>query len=161
MTTVNEEAKEQTIEQVQQEYKSKKKMIEGEFKRDAGRLAQKIENDEKKIKSETKKLEQIQDQKFEELESDFDEVMTDLKELKLMKIISEQTYHDWSLKYGHIFEAGIGADAIKEMLERINVEETMIMLQEELKGATKTKRDRLIRRLKLIKSLYINEIKPE
>ena len=158
---VNEEAKEQTIEQVKQEKKSKVKMIEGEFKRDVGRLAQKFGEDEKKIKEETTRLEEIRDQKFEELEADFEQVIGDLKELNVLTIISEQTYHEWSLKYGHIFEADIGAQAVQKMLKRINVGETMKRLEDELAHATKTKRDRLLRRLKLLKSLFINNIKPE
>jgi DNA-directed RNA polymerase subunit beta' len=161
ITNINEEAKDQTLEQVKQEKKSKEKMIEGEFKRDMGRLAEKFGDNEKKIKQETKRLEEIRDQKTEELEADFEQVMVDLKDMKVLSIISEQTYHEWSLKYGHIFEAGIGASAVREMLKRTNVEETMKRLEEELEDATKTKRDRLLRRLKLLKSLYINNIKPE
>jgi DNA-directed RNA polymerase subunit beta' len=161
ITNINEEAKEQTMEQVKQELKSKQKMIEGEFKRDVGRLEQKFEGDAKKIKAEMKRLEEIRDQKAEELEEDFEEVTADFKEMKMLKIISEQTYHEWSLKYGHIFEAGIGAVAIKEMLKRTNVEETMNQLAAELKKATKTKRDKILRRLKLLKSLHVNKINPD
>jgi len=160
ITNINEEAKEQTIEQVKQEKKSKEKMIEGEFKRDVGRLEEKFGTDEKKIKQEVHRLEEIRDQKSEELSSDYEQVINDLEDMKVLSIISEQTYHDWSLKYGHIFEAGIGAGAVQEMLRRVNVEETMKKLEEELEDATKTKRDRLLRRLKLLKSLFINNIKP-
>ncbi len=161
ITHINEEAKEQTSEQVKQERKSKEKMIEGEFKRDTGRLEEKFGEDKAKIKSETTRLEEIRDTKLEELEADYEQVMEDLKEMKVLSIISEQTYHDWSLKYGHIFEAGIGAQAVREMLKRINVAETMAALEKELENATKTKRDRLLRRVKLLKSLHINNIKPE
>ncbi|NQV90408.1 DNA-directed RNA polymerase subunit beta' [Candidatus Uhrbacteria bacterium] len=161
VTDVNEDAKEQTIEQVTSERKSKEKMIEGEFKRDTGRLAEKFGEDTKSIEKETKRLEEIRDTKLEELAEDFDEVLKDLKEMKVMAIISEQVYHEWSLKYGHVFEANIGAEAIKEMLARTNVEETMRALEEELKTATKTKRNRLLRRVKLLKSFFINDLKPE
>ncbi|MEK7452357.1 MAG: DNA-directed RNA polymerase subunit beta', partial [Patescibacteria group bacterium] len=161
ITDINQEAKDQTGEQVKQELKSKQKMIEGEFKRDIGRLEEKFGTDQKKIKAETKRLEEIRDQKTEELTEDYDQVMADLKEMEVLRIISEQTYHEWSLKYGHIFEAGIGAGAVKEMLKRINVEETMHQLEEELTNATRTKRDRVLRRLKLLKSLHVNGIKPE
>ncbi|MBI5369954.1 DNA-directed RNA polymerase subunit beta' [Candidatus Uhrbacteria bacterium] len=161
ITHINQEAKEQTVEQVKQEKKTKQKMIEGEFKRDVGRLAEKYQDDEKKIKQETTRLEEIRDQKFEELEADFEQVTLDLKEMEVLSIISEQTYHEWSLKYGHIFEADIGAGAVKEMLARVNVDETMKRLEEELENATKTKHDRLLRRLKLLKSLSVNKIKPE
>lgn len=160
VTDVNEEAKEQTIEQVKAEKVSKTKMIEGEFKRDIGRLEQKFGDDTKSIEKETKRLEEIRDQKLEELEMDFEQVMQDFKEMKVMQIISEQTYHEWSLKYGHVFEANIGAEAVLEMLTKLNVKETMERLQEELKTATKTKRNRLMRRLKLLKAFHVNELKP-
>jgi len=161
VTDVNEEAKEQTIEQVKQERKSKEKMIEGEFKRDVGRLAQKFGEDEKAIAKETQRLEEIRDTKLEELVEDFEQVMEDFKAMKVMAIISEQVYHEWSLKYGHVFEANIGAEAVKDMLKRINVEETMNALDEELKTATKTKRNRLLRRVKLLKAFHINKLRPE
>jgi DNA-directed RNA polymerase subunit beta' len=160
VTDVNENAKEQTIEQVKQEKKSKEKMIEGEFKRDIGRLEQKFGEDKKSIEKETKRLEEIRDTKTAELEEDFESVMEDLKDMKVMSIISEQTYHEWSLKYGHIFEANIGAEAVQDMLKRINVEATMNALEEELKTATKTKRNRILRRVKLLKSFHINKIQP-
>jgi DNA-directed RNA polymerase subunit beta' len=160
VTDVNEEAKEQTIEQVKAEKVSKTKMIEGEFKRDVGRLEQKFGDDTKSIEKETTRLEEIRDQKLEELEIDFEQVMQDFKEMKVMQIISEQTYHEWSLKYGHVFEANIGAEAVLEMLNKLNVGETMERLQEELKTATKTKRNRLMRRLKLLKAFHVNELKP-
>ncbi|OGL95540.1 DNA-directed RNA polymerase subunit beta' [Candidatus Uhrbacteria bacterium RIFOXYB12_FULL_58_10] len=160
VTDVNEEAKVLTQEQVKQEYKSKQKMIEGEFKRDVERLNAKFEGDEKKIKAELKHLEEIRDHKVEELEEDFTMVDKELKELKPLKIISEETFHDWSLKYGHIFEAGIGAEAVQEMLRRTNLEATMAQIEESMVDAPTAKRDRLMRRLKLLKSLHINKLEP-
>lgn len=188
LTDVNEAALQQTKEQVEQEYKAKRKMIEGEFKRDAERLAGKqaaegvvpeavVEEEPKKSKAKKPKkepktkikesytgelghLEEIRDRKLAELEEDFAGVEEDLKELKPFKIISEQTYHDWSLRYGHIFEAAIGAEAVKELLDRINVTETIKLLEEELDGASAAKRDRIMRRLKLLKSLEKNVINP-
>ncbi len=183
ITDVNEAAKEQLIEQVKQEYKSKQKMIEGEFKRDADRLgaapaaevvAEQAEVKEegkkegkktkvavKVVKDELKHLEEIRDAKLAELDEDFDLAEKELKELKPLAIISETVYHDWSLKYGHVFEASIGADAIHELLKRINLEATAKLLEAELEDASMAKRDRIMRRLKLLKSLSANNIRPE
>src|SRR3989339_708480 len=71
ITNINQEAKDQTEEQVKQELKSKQKMIEGEFKRDVGRLEEKFQGDAKKIAAELKHLEEIRDQKTLELDEDF------------------------------------------------------------------------------------------
>ncbi|MBU0614132.1 DNA-directed RNA polymerase subunit beta' [Patescibacteria group bacterium] len=161
ITDVNEEAREHTLEQVKAEYKAKKKMIRSENKRDLARAIESFKDDKKKLKSEEDRIEQITQEKLDELEEDFISVDKDLKEIKVMKIIPETTYHDWSIKFGHIFNAGIGAEAVLKLLERINLDETIDLLQVELDTArSKTKHDRIIRRLKLLHSLKRNGVEP-
>ncbi len=162
ITDVNEEAREQTLDQVKQEYKSKKKMIEGERKRDCQRVAEKFAGETKQIKEEQDRINELSDKKLEELEEDFLAVEKDLKEMEVMKIIPEITYQEWSIKFGHIFDAGIGAEAILKLLERLNIADTITMLEEAREATrSKTKKDRIIRRLKLLHSLGKNEIKPD
>ncbi len=161
VTDVNEEARAQAIEQVKHELKTKQNMIEGECKRDKDRAEQKFVQEPKKLAAEIKHIEEIRDHKLEELQQDFELVDRELKDMQILKIISEETYHEWSLKYGHIFEAMIGAEGVRYLLSRINVEEMMKALEEELSEATRTKYDRVLRRLKLLKSLFVNQIKPE
>lgn len=162
ITDVNEEAREQTLEQVKHEYKSKKKMIEGERKRDCQRVAEKFAGEIKQIKQEQDRINELSDKKLEELEADFLAVEKALKEMEVMKIIPEITYQEWSIKFGHIFDAGIGAEAILKLLERLNIDETIKMLNEEREATrSKTKKDRIIRRLKLLHALDKNKIKPD
>ena len=59
-----------------------------------------------------------------------------------------------------MFEAKIGAEGIDELLEKIDVAATIKTLQGELEDASDAKRDRLIRRLKLLKSLHLNGVAP-
>ncbi len=162
VTDVNEEARLQTIDQVKEEYKAKRKMIEGEKKRDLTRLEEKHAGAPKMLKEESKRLDEISDAKLLELEEDFTQVDKDLKEIKPLKVISEATYHDWSMRYGHVFDAGIGAEALIKLLTRVNVEETIKVLTVELaETASKAKYDRIMRRLKLFRSFEKNGIRPE
>lgn len=161
ITDVVEEARVQTLEQVKEEYKAKKKMIEGEVKRDIARAEERLKDDKSGLKAEIKRINEIAEAKLAELESDFVQVDKDLKELAPMKVISEATYHDWSMRYGHIFDAGIGAEAITKLLERVNVEATIGKLNEELENtSSKAKYDRIMRRMKLFKALNKNEVNP-
>ena len=52
-------------------------------------------------------------------------------ELYGLNIISENKYQELSLRYGHLFEASIGADAVFHLLSRINLEKTVAQLTEE------------------------------
>ncbi|MEY4722525.1 MAG: DNA-directed polymerase subunit beta, DNA-directed polymerase subunit beta [Candidatus Parcubacteria bacterium] len=161
VTIVREDAKKDTIEQVKTEYKGKKKQIEAEYK-------QRVENAEKFAKSEADKEKTLSEAftvkaaKLKELDEDFSMVEKDLKELKPMKIISESIYQEWSLKYGHLFEAGIGAEAVRELLEKIDLDKEMKKLAAEMEDEPQgPKYDKQVRRLKLLHSLKQNGIRPE
>ncbi|MFA5935988.1 MAG: DNA-directed RNA polymerase subunit beta' [Patescibacteria group bacterium] len=161
LTDVNEELKAQVIEQVRTEYKGKRKAIESEFERDMERINSKTAD--KEAKEGEKELDVLQgnkERKLTELEEDYLIAEKELKELKPLKIISENEYHELSLKYGHVFEAKIGAEAIDELLKKIDVDATIAALQAEHVDASEAKKDRIIRRLKLLKSLSNQKIQP-
>jgi len=165
VTRVDERAKQETIEQVKVEYKGKKKQIEGDYKRDVENAEKMAATDPKGDAARQKKVAEAFDLKqsrMKELDEDFVLVEKELKELKPLKIISENTFQEWSLKYGHLFDATIGAEAIRELLERIDIEKEMKALAEHMdEEAPGPKYDKLIRRMKLLHSLKTNKIRPE
>jgi len=171
ITDVNEELKEATIEQIKGEYKNKKKQIESEFSRQVseiknrkGKLLQEGKAEgliETTLAEEIDSLTGVRDEKIGNLDNAFEQAQKEIKELKPLTIISESTYQNLSLKYGHIFEAGIGAEAVRNLLARIKLEEGIEKMEKELVEANDTKRLKLIRRLKLFKSLKGNGLRPE
>ncbi len=164
ITQVNEDLKRAALDQIKQEFKSKKKIIENDFQQKIQQTkneAVKKETPEKEVDSKLIKLNKSKDEELKQLENDLDLAERELKELKPLKIISESAYHDLSLKYGHIFEANIGAEAIRHLLEEINLKKLIADLETELKNSAGVKKEKLIRRIKLIKNLEINKIRPE
>jgi len=171
ITDVNEDLTNATFEQIKQEFKLKKKSIESDFTNQAnsiknrkGKLIQEGKSEaevNKHIEEEIESLEKVKEQKLENLSSAFDQAQKELKELKVKAIISESSYQNLSLKYGHIFEAGIGAEAVRKLLSRIDLNKEINFLEEEQKTAIDSKIDKIIRRLKLLKGLRANNIKPE
>jgi len=160
---VNEELREQTLEQIRGEAKSKKKAIEKEFEQKINELNQKNQNPDKSFnyEKELNLLNSIKQDKLETLEKAADQAKKELKELKPRKIISESIYQDLSLKYGHVFEAGIGAEAIRKLLNEIDLKKAADVLDQEIAVSIPSKKKRLIKRAKLIKSLLVNDIRPE
>ena len=153
---VDEEGKKQTSDLLRQEYKSKRRQIEKELEQNL-----KEGNEKKAPREMLEKFQQEAERKQHALEADFQAADKDLKELQVMKIISENKYQDLSLRYGHLFEASIGAEGIRGLLERVNLEETMKRLTEEQLQAKGAKLERIIRRKKLLKSLIMNDTRPE
>jgi len=85
-----------------------------------------------------------------------------LKSLRKYQILSELDYRDLSVKYGEVFEAGIGAESVRKLLEGVNLEEMVIYLEGTLKNEVNPlERRKISRRLKFLKSMSRSGIRPE
>ncbi|MBI4128044.1 MAG: DNA-directed RNA polymerase subunit beta' [Parcubacteria group bacterium] len=85
----------------------------------------------------------------------------EIESIKKKKIISEGEYRELSLKYGQIFEAGIGAEALRRLAEEINVEKLAERLAARLSSAEGARRRKIIQRLRLLRSMLRAGIRPE
>ena len=83
---------------------------------------------------------------------------TDLAE---KTILSEIEYRDAREKYGNAFKAGMGAESVRLLLEKINLEELSAELREKLKDATGQKKVKLVRRLEVSEALRHSGNRPE
>jgi len=155
ITNVNQDLKIEAVNQLKAEYKQYRKQIESDFDRKIS-VAREAGNE-----AEAVKLTEIRDEKMNELDTTMAVAEAELKDLRPLKIVSEQSFHDLSLKYGHIFDAGIGAEAIHQLLTRLDLEQTSEALQAEIVEAAGAKRDRLIRRSKFFNYLIKNGLRPE
>lgn len=81
--------------------------------------------------------------------------------LENKQLLSEKEYRAYREKFGATFEAAMGAEAIKKLLEKINLEEETVMLKEELKTAQGQRRTRAIKRLEVVESFRNSGNKPE
>ena len=67
-------------------------------------------------------------------------------------VLSEKQYVEYRELYGDEFRVGMGAEAIKELLAGINIEELSASLKEELANSSGQKKTRIIKRLEVIES---------
>ena len=77
------------------------------------------------------------------------------------QILSEKEYRDMREKYEDDFEAGMGAEAVKKLLQDINLEELSVQLRAELKDASGQKKARIVKRLEVVDAFRISGNKPE
>ncbi|MFR6066292.1 MAG: DNA-directed RNA polymerase subunit beta' [Eubacterium sp.] len=74
--------------------------------------------------------------------------------LEKMQILNEKEYAEMRERYEDDFEAGMGAEAIKKLLQDIDVEQLRNELTSELEGATGQKRVRILKRLDVVEAFY-------
>jgi DNA-directed RNA polymerase subunit beta' len=82
-------------------------------------------------------------------------VVTDpgnIDDLSKKQLLSEAEYRDYREKYGGRFRAGMGAEAVKLLLDEIDLEGLSIQLRAELKDATGQRKVRAIRRLEVVEA---------
>jgi len=81
--------------------------------------------------------------------------------LSKKQILSEKEYRDSLEKFGPKFRAGMGAEAVRELLQEINLDELSAELRAELKESTGQKRVRAIKRLEVVEAFRQSQNKPE
>ncbi len=77
------------------------------------------------------------------------------------QILSEKEYRDMREKYEDDFDAGMGAEAVKKLLQQIDLEELSEQLRKELKDASGQKKLKIIKRLEVVDAFRISGNKPE
>ncbi|WP_315265566.1 DNA-directed RNA polymerase subunit beta' [Selenomonas noxia] len=73
-------------------------------------------------------------------------------DLKKKDLLSEREYHDALEKYGNTFRVGMGAEAIKELLEELDLEQMSEQLRSDVRTTSGQKRVRAIRRLEVVEA---------
>jgi len=90
-------------------------------------------------------------------------IVTDPGDTPLMKkqLLTEAEYREYKDRYGNRFDAGMGAEAIKILLDEMDLEEMAVELRQELKDATGQRKVRAIRRLEVVEAFKNSGNRPE
>ncbi len=81
--------------------------------------------------------------------------------LENKQTLSEKEYRAYYEKYGTGFKVGMGAEAIKELLKKVDLEKEIAEITKELEDAQGQKRTRLLKRIDVLNAFYQSGNKPE
>ena len=81
--------------------------------------------------------------------------------LEKKQMLTETEYHQMYEKYGDDFRVGMGAEAIKELLHDLNIEQLAERLKKELAEAGGQKKLRIIKRLEVVEAFRKSQNNPE
>ncbi len=128
----------------------------GQFKNEKTHLLSKVEpaNDaeqetrDKEGETESNQTDLIS--RKEELQSKID----DLENLQPLKTLNETKYQDMKRKYGDCFEAGMGAEAVLQILKNISLEELRRELVTTIKNSSGQRRKKANKRLRVVEAFW-------
>jgi DNA-directed RNA polymerase subunit beta' len=136
--SVDESLKTQAIDQLEKEYKSKQKEVK------AG-----------------EKNEKVVEHMLDELKDQYRSTKDEMKSLRPYQILSELEYFNLSTRFGQIFTAGIGAEAIRTILENIDMDAELERLKEELVASENIDKKKLLQRIKVYQGFQKAELQFE
>jgi DNA-directed RNA polymerase subunit beta' len=96
-----------------------------------------------------------------DLKSAREKAKEEVLDIKPLQILSEVVYHTLSLKYGEVFEAGTGAEVVREIFSKIDLAKETENIAREAKEAPPAMKKKVLRRLKLFQGMLKAEVKPE
>src|SRR4030043_173119 len=159
--SVDQEAKDKNLRKVQEEWG--RKVAEHEE-----RLNKKIEESEAKDIEEEPKIHEVNElrarsvEKRAKLEEELKASIAELEGLQPRKLLNEEGYRRLKDKYGDIFEAGMGAEAILQALKQIDVDALHQDLHDQIRSTSGGGyRKRVSQRLQLVEAFKLSGNKPE
>ena len=81
--------------------------------------------------------------------------------LEYKQVLSERDYRNCYEKFGHQFEAKTGAEAIKILLQKVDLDEEFESVTKDLKEAQGQRRSKLLKRLEAIEAFRTSHNQPE
>jgi len=141
ITSVKEEVKKKILEEIEREYESKVKSAKSTIK-----------NKKELIKN------------LDDLKIAKEKAKEEILNLKPLRVLSEIEYHNLSLKYAEVFEAGTGAETLRKIFEKIDLKEEINKLKKQIESAREDdvqNKRKLLARIRLFQSMEKARVRPE
>ncbi|HVD46121.1 MAG TPA: DNA-directed RNA polymerase subunit beta' [Candidatus Limnocylindria bacterium] len=97
---------------------------------------------------------------LEALQQEIEATRTDLEGLHPKQILTDTQFRDYSERFGRAFKAGIGAEAVRELLSRIELQSEMYRLREESRSSSGQRKQKAIKRLKVVEDFRKSNSSP-
>ncbi|MCH8161348.1 MAG: DNA-directed RNA polymerase subunit beta', partial [Chloroflexi bacterium] len=117
---------------------------------------QELEPLQEQLASEREAIAEQYESKIEALEKLHDPIIDDQ-----VTLLSEAEYIEYRERFGKIFKAGMGAEAILEILGRVDLNTMRVRMHEEIESTSGQRRKKATKRLRVIEALRRSGNKPE
>src|SRR5437773_3807534 len=97
---------------------------------------------------------------LEALQQQIEATRTDLEALHAKQILTDTQYRDFQERFGRAFRAGIGAEAVRDLLSRIELTSEMYRLREESRASSGQRKQKAIKRLKVVEDFRKSNASP-
>jgi DNA-directed RNA polymerase subunit beta' len=157
VTSVDEEAKQRKVQEIEQAGINKISEMEEEFEK----LEEGLSPDKEGSISEINRLRARLIEKRQGVEEEIRAKKGELDRIRKLKLFTEEEYRKTNELYEGIFEAGMGAEAILEILKEVDVDALHQELREQVHNASGQMHKKASKRLQLVEALKLSGNRPE
>ncbi len=176
ITYVDTELQEMRIEELQNELDSGIERIESEGEANLEELNAKLaelgepvetededdpDDPRRTLEAEIHRVTLEIDERKDELDDELASQIDDLESLSVGGLLTESRYRELRVQCAGIFEAGMGAEAVLEVLGKLDIEELREELREEMQSTSGQRRKRAIKRMSVVEAFRNSGNKPE
>src|SRR5487761_2670404 len=138
--------------------------LEANTKAQQKRAKERLDADRKgldaQIEAATKTQREAIQGELEALQQEIEATRTDLEGLHAKQILTDTQFRDFQERFGRAFKAGIGAEAVRELLSRIELQSEMYRLREESRSSSGQRKQKAIKRLKVVEDFRKSNSSP-
>ena len=113
------------------------------------------------FKEQLRALNEKYDNERDELDTEIQEQIDDMEGLAVGGLLTESRFRDLRDSCGDVFEAGMGAEAVLELLRGIDLDDMRDALQEEIRTTSGQRHKKAVKRLRVVEAFRKSENKPE
>ncbi|MBI2871737.1 MAG: DNA-directed RNA polymerase subunit beta' [Chloroflexi bacterium] len=168
ITSVNEEARQRAVSALKDAYAQEQEKVEREAQESILRLKGQPaeggatpERDDSKLEEEVTRLQERAEKLKSDLENELQAKMDELDNLRPLQLLTEARCRELRERFGEVFTAAMGAEAILNVLHNVNLEEMSLDLQNEVRTTSGQRRKKAIKRLRAAESFRKSGNKPE
>src|SRR5499427_5718685 len=158
--TIAEDMVPATLHKVQEKIERVEANIRAAQETARARLARAETELEQAIAEATSEQRDALDDQLDVRQQELDTLRQDLEALHVKQILTDTQYRDFQERFGRAFRASIGAEAIRDLLARIDLDQEMYRLREESRTASGQRRQKAIKRLKVVEDFRKSQASP-
>jgi len=158
--TIAEDMVPATLHKVQEKVERVEANIRAAQETARARLARAEVELEQAIAEATSQQRDALDDQLDVRQQELDTLRQDLEALHVKQILTDTQYRDFQERFGRAFRASIGAEAIRDLLARIDLDQEMYRLREESRTASGQRRQKAIKRLKVVEDFRKSQASP-
>ncbi len=150
VTGVDEDQRKQVLDELAEEFKNSKESTLKEYQERAGAAD-----------ADVKAVATAQTAALAELETTYLAAKADIEALTKLLLLNESKYRDLTMRFPKLFTAGIGAEAVRNLLAEIDMDQMVADLAKEGEESQGQKRKKTLKRLKMLEGMKNAELRPE